>query len=171
MSIYKIFPSLDQTFLKTCSFLFFYKCSILVFVRLLVTLIRFPFNFLLYLKIFTLTLYLENYMIIDRGLFLSDFPLPKRCDLSISCVISSFISFLKILITTSSVFSWFSLSISCINKQFFLKYCFWRSEALSTLSTLLKKCQYSELFWSAFSRIQTEYGPEYLRIRTLFTQC
>ena len=24
--------------------------------------------------------------------------------------------------------------------------------------TLRKKCPYSELFWSAFSRIQTEYG-------------
>ena len=31
-----------------------------------------------------------------------------------------------------------------------------------------KKCPYSELFWSAFSRIRTEYGV--LGIRTLFTQ-
>ena len=29
--------------------------------------------------------------------------------------------------------------------------------------TLRKKCPYSELFWSAFSRIRTEYG-EILRI-------
>ena len=31
-----------------------------------------------------------------------------------------------------------------------------------------KKCPYSELFWSAFSRIRTEYGV--LGIRTVFTQ-
>ena len=30
---------------------------------------------------------------------------------------------------------------------------------------------HSELFQSAFSRIRTEYGPQQLRIRTLFTQC
>ena len=28
-----------------------------------------------------------------------------------------------------------------------------------------------EVFWSIFSRIPTEYGPEKLRIRTLFTHC
>ena len=28
------------------------------------------------------------------------------------------------------------------------------------LSILRKKCPYSELFWSVFSRILTEYGPE-----------
>ena len=34
---------------------------------------------------------------------------------------------------------------------------------------LCEKCPYSELFWSAFSRIWTEnYVPEKLRIRTLF---
>ena len=51
--------------------------------------------------------------------------------------------------------------------------------------TLRKKCLYSELFWSTFSFIRTEYGEllwidilridilriEILRIRTLFTQC
>ena len=26
--------------------------------------------------------------------------------------------------------------------------------------TLLEKCPYSEFFWSVFSRIRTEYGPE-----------
>ena len=26
---------------------------------------------------------------------------------------------------------------------------------------LREKCPYSELFWSAFSHIRTEYGPEY----------
>ena len=36
--------------------------------------------------------------------------------------------------------------------------------------TLHKKCPYSELFWSVFSHIWTEYGPEKLQIRTLFTQ-
>ena len=37
--------------------------------------------------------------------------------------------------------------------------------------TLCEKCLYSEFFWSAFSRIWTEYRPENLRIRALFTQC
>ena len=37
--------------------------------------------------------------------------------------------------------------------------------------TLRKKCQYSEFFWSLFSCILTEYGPEKLRIQKLFTQC
>ena len=36
---------------------------------------------------------------------------------------------------------------------------------------LREKCPYSELFWSLFFRIRTEYGPEQLRIRTLFIQC
>ena len=50
--------------------------------------------------------------------------------------------------------------------------------------TLREKCAYSELFWSTFFCIQTEYGenlpvfspnagkygPEKHRIRTLFTQ-
>ena len=31
---------------------------------------------------------------------------------------------------------------------------------LSVKLTLRKKCPYSELFWSVFSRIQTEYGLE-----------
>ena len=33
-----------------------------------------------------------------------------------------------------------------------------------------KKCPYSELLWSVFYRILTEYGPEKLRTLTLFTQ-
>ena len=33
----------------------------------------------------------------------------------------------------------------------------------NTLTALCEKCPYSELFWSTFSRIQTEYG-EILRI-------
>ena len=35
---------------------------------------------------------------------------------------------------------------------------------------LHEKCSYSELFWSVFSRIWTEYGPENLQIQKLFTQ-
>ena len=35
---------------------------------------------------------------------------------------------------------------------------------------LRQKCAYSELFWFVLSRIRTEYGPEELRIGTLFTQ-
>ena len=57
---------------------------------------------------------------------------------------------------------------------------------LSFRVALRKKCLYSELFWSIFSRIRTRYGypqskygqeklrnygPEKLRIWTLFTQC
>ena len=34
-----------------------------------------------------------------------------------------------------------------------------------------EKCPYSQFFWSMFSRILIEYGPENLRIRTLFTKC
>ena len=37
--------------------------------------------------------------------------------------------------------------------------------------SLREKCPYSEFFWFVFSHIWTEYGPEKLRIRTLFTQC
>ena len=37
--------------------------------------------------------------------------------------------------------------------------------------TLCKKSPYSEFFWYAFPHIRTKYGPEKLRIRTLFTQC
>ena len=36
---------------------------------------------------------------------------------------------------------------------------------------LCEKCPYSEFFCSVFSHIRTEYGPEKLRIWTLFTQC
>ena len=36
--------------------------------------------------------------------------------------------------------------------------------------TLRKKCPYSEFFWSVFSRIWTECGPEKLRITRVFTQ-
>ena len=35
-------------------------------------------------------------------------------------------------------------------------------------TSLREKCPCSEFFWSIFSRIPTEYGPENLRIRTLF---
>ena len=75
------FQSLDQTFRKLCSSLAFCNFSILVFVRLSVRLTGFRFNFLLFLKIFALTLYLENLMIMGRRLLLSSFRLPKRCDL------------------------------------------------------------------------------------------
>ena len=40
----------------------------------------------------------------------------------------------------------------------------------SAQAALREKCSYLEFFWSAFSRIRTEYGPEKLRIRTLFRQ-
>ena len=36
------------------------------------------------------------------------------------------------------------------------------------IPTLREKCPYSKFFWSVFSRIRTEYGPEKPRIRTLF---
>ena len=36
--------------------------------------------------------------------------------------------------------------------------------------TLREKWPYSELFWSAFCRIWTECGPEWLQVRSLFTQ-
>ena len=31
---------------------------------------------------------------------------------------------------------------------------------IANSSTLREKCPYAELFWSVFSRIRTEYGPE-----------
>ena len=34
------------------------------------------------------------------------------------------------------------------------------AQVFQPLITLLEKCPFSELFWSAFSRIRTEYGPE-----------
>ena len=37
--------------------------------------------------------------------------------------------------------------------------------------SLRKKCPYSELSWSEFSPNAEKYGPEQLRMRTLFTQC
>ena len=37
--------------------------------------------------------------------------------------------------------------------------------------TLRGKCSHLDFFWSVFSSNRTEYGPEILRIRTLFTQC
>ena len=87
-------PIIRPDILKTVFFSAFFNCSILVFVRLSVTLIHFPFNFLLLLKIFVLTLYLEILMITGQGLFLSGFRLPKPCDLLISwCVVSLSISF------------------------------------------------------------------------------
>ena len=35
-----------------------------------------------------------------------------------------------------------------------------RERAEYVWGALHEKCPYSELFWSAFSRIRTEYGPE-----------
>ena len=37
---------------------------------------------------------------------------------------------------------------------------FWTLNHCSRLQTLRKTWPYSELFWSVFSRIQTEYGPD-----------
>ena len=42
---------------------------------------------------------------------------------------------------------------------------------LTLMVPLREKCSYSELFWSVFSRIWTEYRLEKLRIWTLFMQC
>ena len=36
--------------------------------------------------------------------------------------------------------------------------------------TVREKCPYSKILWSVFSRIWTEYGPQKLRIRTLFAR-
>ena len=57
----------------------------------------------------------------------------------------------------------------------------WRyspKKVFSRKMALPEKCPYSEFFWSVFSHIRTEfspnaekYGPEKLRIRTLFMQC
>ena len=41
---------------------------------------------------------------------------------------------------------------------------------LTNSNALRVNCPNSEFFWSIFSRIRTEYGPEKFRIPTLFTQ-
>ena len=61
----------------------------------------------------------------------------------------------------------------------FVPVCVHLSAYFSLTFPLREKCPYSEFFWSVFSRIRTEYGeilgnagkygPEKLRIRTLFT--
>ena len=40
-----------------------------------------------------------------------------------------------------------------------MQYQIWKgSHNVKVLQTLRKKCPYSELFWSSFSRIRTKYG-------------
>ena len=48
---------------------------------------------------------------------------------------------------------------------------FIRNEHNLALATLREKCSYSEFFRSVFSPNAGKYGPEKLRIRTLFMQC
>ena len=68
-----------------------------------------------------------------------------------------------------------NLSIEAISSPAI--YCHFRSKrpkkALPWIKSLAlsEKCTYSEFFWSLFSRNRTEYGPEKLRIRLLFTEC
>ena len=45
----------------------------------------------------------------------------------------------------------------CVNYHAFKES---ESDSLFQNKTLREKCPYSELFWSLFSRIWTEYGPE-----------
>ena len=45
-----------------------------------------------------------------------------------------------------------------------------RLKKLSAWPDKSKKCLYPEFLWFVFSRIRTEYGPEKLPIRALFTQ-
>ena len=45
------------------------------------------------------------------------------------------------------------------------------TRTLSTILLLREKFPYSEFFWSVFSPNAGKYGPEKLRIRTLFTWC
>ena len=47
--------------------------------------------------------------------------------------------------------------------------CSYNSREIFRTLLLRQKCPYSELFWSAFSRIRTEYG-EILRIAPVFSQ-
>ena len=39
------------------------------------------------------------------------------------------------------------------------------------LLPLYKECPYSEFFWSVFNPNTEKYGPQKLRIQTLFMQC
>ena len=44
------------------------------------------------------------------------------------------------------------------------------SKVITVIKAWREKCPYSEFFWSVFSPNEGKYGPEKLRIRTLFTQ-
>ena len=74
----------------------------------------------------------------------------------------------------------------CHKCTFCLAVCIALSVSYYETFTLRKKCPYSEFFWSLFFLIRTEYGefglsvfspnrrkygPEKLRIRTLFMHC
>ena len=39
------------------------------------------------------------------------------------------------------------------------------------IMTLREKCPYSELFWSVFSRIRTEYGAQYGNFLRIMIHC
>ena len=43
--------------------------------------------------------------------------------------------------------------------------------AQEEICTLLEKCPNTEVFWSVFRPNEGKYGPENIRIWTLFTQC
>ena len=85
-----------------------------------------------------------------------------------------FISFYKILITTSSMFSWFFLPILHINKQFLLEYCSWQSKAQSLLSRLTFKpstVRFSSAISCSFFLLFTPNFSDFLSINfmTAFT--
>ena len=52
----------------------------------------------------------------------------------------------------------FSIISSCRCKILRWERKYWKKGTNISTYTLRKKCPYSEVFWSAFSRIQTEYG-------------
>ena len=129
----KILPSCDQTFLKPYIYFAFFNSTNLLFVKTSVMLIVFPLSIFLVLKILLGTLYLVNLTIMGRGTLLSSLRFPNQCVLSMSwIVIFSPKSFFKMLIISWSVSSLFFSTTPCTRRQFFLKYCSWRSSVLST---------------------------------------
>ena len=124
------------------------------FFRLSVTLIRLLSNFLFFSFPNIITQKFDN----RPSLILVKF-LWKV--LSVNILMCYFIidSFFKIFITTSSVSSWLSSSIPCIQKQFLLEYCSYQSKALPTFSGLA----FTTLMVSFSSTIYSFFFPIHLK--------
>ena len=79
------------------------------------------------------------------------------------------------LLKVTLLHEYFLRFLNCTNdtKSRKASHIFWSHTPIFTpiSPALCKKCPYSEFFWSVFSRNAGKYGPEKLRLRTLFMQC